>query len=72
MISYNIYSLEYRRAFLACRKHRIDLNFIVEHNSDLFLENVGRFVEQIPEVDHLTLFLSGIGCVFMGLAAFFC
>jgi elongator complex protein 1 len=64
-----VHSLEYRKAFLACRKHRIDLNFLVEHNTRLFSENVGSFVDQIPEVDHLTLFLSGIGCAFMRLAA---
>jgi elongator complex protein 1 len=69
MLKFTAWSTE--KAFLACRKHRIDLNFLVEHNSNLFSENVGRFVDQIPEVDHLTLFLSGIGCAFMRLAASF-
>ncbi|KAJ3564648.1 hypothetical protein NP233_g8162 [Leucocoprinus birnbaumii] len=52
---------EYRKAFFACRKHRIDLNVIVEHDRARFLQNVASFVEQVHEVDHLNLFLTTIG-----------
>ncbi|KAF9047491.1 pol II transcription elongation factor [Panaeolus papilionaceus] len=51
----------YRKAFFACRKHRIDLNVIVEHNLTKFKEDIPSFIEQIPEVDHLNLFLTLIG-----------
>ncbi|KAG5650449.1 hypothetical protein H0H81_012203 [Sphagnurus paluster] len=51
----------YRKAFFACRKHRIDLNVLVDHDQDKFLERVSSFVEQIEEVDHINLFLSGLG-----------
>lgn len=52
---------EYRKAFFACRKHRIDLNIIVEHDRERFLKNVATFVEQVHEVDHLNLFLTSVG-----------
>ncbi|KAF5365923.1 hypothetical protein D9758_006686 [Tetrapyrgos nigripes] len=52
---------QYRKAFLACRKHRIDLNFLVKHNQVAFLQNLSAFVEQVHEVDHINLFLTSIG-----------
>ncbi|KAG5640485.1 hypothetical protein DXG03_008338, partial [Asterophora parasitica] len=51
----------YRKAFFACRKHRIDLNVLVDHDQAKFLERISSFVEQIHEVDHINLFLSGLG-----------
>ncbi|KIY69796.1 IkappaB kinase complex, IKAP component [Cylindrobasidium torrendii FP15055 ss-10] len=54
-------SLQYRKAFMACRKHRIDLNVIVEHDRDAFLKHVGEFVDQVHEVDHINLFLTSVG-----------
>ncbi|KIL68708.1 hypothetical protein M378DRAFT_8174 [Amanita muscaria Koide BX008] len=51
----------YRKAFLSCRKHRIDLTVIVDHNQKAFFENVGSFVEQIHEVDYINLFLTVVG-----------
>ncbi|KAG6839915.1 hypothetical protein C0991_010395 [Blastosporella zonata] len=51
----------YRKAFFACRKHRIDLNVLVDHDEAKFLERISSFVEQIHEVDHINLFLSGLG-----------
>ncbi|KAF9262678.1 pol II transcription elongation factor [Marasmius fiardii PR-910] len=52
---------QYRKAFLSCRKHRIDLNFLVGHNQDAFLEGLSSFVEQLHEVDYINLFLTSIG-----------
>ncbi|KAK7472275.1 putative elongator complex protein 1 [Stygiomarasmius scandens] len=52
---------QYRKAFLSCRKHRVDLNFLVEHNQEAFLENLHAFVEQVHEVDHINLFLTSVG-----------
>ncbi|KAF9432452.1 hypothetical protein BGZ76_010790 [Entomortierella beljakovae] len=49
---------DYKTAFLTCRKHRIDLNLLYDHNPKAFMENVAEFVKQIKEVDHLNLFLS--------------
>ncbi|KAJ6497417.1 pol II transcription elongation factor [Mycena sanguinolenta] len=52
---------QYRKAFLSCRKHRIDLNALVEHDHTAFLENLPLFIEQVHEVDHINLFLTGVG-----------
>ncbi|KAF8594643.1 IkappaB kinase complex, IKAP component [Ceratobasidium sp. AG-I] len=52
---------EFRKAFLACRKHRVDLHVLVEFASNIFKEDPARFVDQVPEVDYLNLFLTGLG-----------
>ncbi|KAF9463531.1 pol II transcription elongation factor [Collybia nuda] len=51
----------YRKAFFACRKHRIDLNVLVDHDQETFLTRISSFVEQIHEVDHINLLLAGLG-----------
>ncbi|KAI9485105.1 IKI3 family-domain-containing protein [Zychaea mexicana] len=53
-------NLNYRSAFIICRKNRIDLNVLCDENPESFYENIPRFIEQIPEVDHLNLFLSNL------------
>ena len=55
------YSGNYRKAFFACRKHRIDLNVIVDQSPETLLTKISSFVDQIPEVDHLNLFLASLG-----------
>ncbi|ORY54599.1 IKI3 family-domain-containing protein [Leucosporidium creatinivorum] len=50
----------YRAAFLACRRHRIDLNILYDHDPASFKANLADFVAQVKEVDHLNLFLSGL------------
>ncbi|KAF8522598.1 IkappaB kinase complex IKAP component [Hysterangium stoloniferum] len=52
---------DYRTAFLACRKHRVDLNVLVQLDPDAFENNVDSFVEQLDDVDYINLFLSGLG-----------
>ncbi|CAH1762567.1 10141_t:CDS:10, partial [Entrophospora sp. SA101] len=51
---------DYLSAFIACRKHRIDLNILYDHAPNLFLKNVQSFVTQIANVDFLNLFLSNL------------
>ena len=53
----------YRKAFVACRKHRIDLNVIVDHDRAAFMSRLASFVEQVDDVDHINLFLTSLGCV---------
>ena len=45
---------------MACRKHRIDLNILYDHDPKSFLNNVESFVNQIKKVDYLNLFLSNL------------
>ncbi len=51
---------DYRSAFLHCRTHRIDLNIIYDLAPETFLNSIPEFVKQIPEVDYLNLFISGL------------
>ncbi|CAG8447568.1 10999_t:CDS:10 [Ambispora leptoticha] len=53
-------SLDYRSAFILCRKHKLDFNILYDHAPDTFLGNVKTFVEQVSEVDYLNLFLSSL------------
>ena len=49
---------KYRKAFLACRNHRVDMNFLYDHAPEQFLKDIGLFVDQVKKVDHIDLFLS--------------
>ena len=53
----------YRKAFLACRKHRIDLNVIVDRDPKLFRERLPFFVEQVGDIDYINLFLTNLAFV---------
>ncbi|THH05467.1 hypothetical protein EW145_g4776 [Phellinidium pouzarii] len=61
VVKQDIEAGDYKKAFLACRKHRLDLNILVEHNPAAFLENIPSFVDQIEDVDYLNLFLTNLG-----------
>lgn len=45
---------------MACRRHRIDLNILYDHEPKSFLSNVELFVNQVENVDYLNLFLSSL------------
>lgn len=49
---------KYRKAFLACRNHRVDMNILHDHAPQQFISNVSLFVEQVQKVEHIDLFLS--------------
>lgn len=57
----NLFRRHYRKAFLACRKHRIDLGVIVDDSFEQFTDGLDLFVSEITEVDHINLFLANIG-----------
>ncbi|CAG8433717.1 10419_t:CDS:10 [Diversispora eburnea] len=52
--------LDYKSAYIDCRKHRIDLNILYDHSPETFLKNVRSFVLQVEKVDYLNLFLSNL------------
>ncbi|KAG9294044.1 hypothetical protein G9A89_000666, partial [Geosiphon pyriformis] len=52
--------LEYRSAFMICRKHKLDFNILYDHAPESFLEHIQEFVAQVSEVEYLNLFLSNI------------
>ena len=55
------YSQNYLKAFSACRKHRIDMNVIVDHDQAAFFNGLSSFIEQVDDVDHINLFLTSLG-----------
>lgn len=50
----------YQEAFLLMRKHRIDLNFLYDHNPQLFMQNLDKFVAEVDNIEYLNLFISGL------------
>ena len=42
------------------RKQRINLNVIVDHDPGLFKNNVGKFLEDIPNADKLCVFIADL------------
>ncbi|KAI8866080.1 IkappaB kinase complex, IKAP component, partial [Ramicandelaber brevisporus] len=51
---------EYGNAFVACRKHRVDLNIIIDHNPSKFISEVNMVVDQLRTADSLNLLISNI------------
>ena len=49
---------KYKKAFLACRNHRVDMNILHDHAPQKFLGNVDKFIDQLRKVEHIDLFLS--------------
>lgn len=52
---------------MACRKHRVDLHVLVDYAPNIFTSDPKKFIDQVPEVDHLNLFLTGLGYVDQGV-----
>ena len=48
---------------MTCRKHRIDLNVIIDREPKLFIERLSSFIEQVHDVDYINLFLTNLGSV---------
>lgn len=54
----DINNKNYRKAFLACRNQRVDMNILHDHDPQQFLSSVGLFIDQVKNVEHIDLFLS--------------
>ncbi|KAL8694552.1 MAG: hypothetical protein Q9218_000808 [Villophora microphyllina] len=50
----------YKKAFLACRNQRVDMNILHDHQPDQFISDVSLFIDQIKKVEHVDLFLSSL------------
>lgn len=55
-----IEDMNYSRAFSYCRTQRVDMNILHDHKPDQFLANVGLFLDQLKNISHIDLFLSGL------------
>ena len=50
----------YKDAMTILRKQRINLNVIVDHDPNLFKNNVGKFLQDIPNEDRLSVFIADL------------
>ncbi|WVR09089.1 hypothetical protein IAU60_006151 [Kwoniella sp. DSM 27419] len=60
VVKQDVLSGKYRNALLQCRKHRLDLNILYDLDPARFMANLKDFVQQVPEVDYLNLFVSAL------------
>lgn len=49
---------KYKKALMACRAHRVDMNILHDHAPDQFLASIESFIEQVHKIEHIDLFLS--------------
>ncbi|KAL0263264.1 putative elongator complex protein 1 [Diplodia seriata] len=49
---------KYKRAFMACRNQRVDMNILHDHMPDQFMTNIQLFLDQLKKFTHVDLFLS--------------
>ena len=54
----NIAAKQYRKGFLACRNHRVDMNILHDHHPQQFMSSVGLFIDQVKKIEWIDLFLS--------------
>ena len=54
----SITSKNYKRAFFACRNHRVDMNILHDYAPVQFMSSVALFVDQVKKKEHIDLFLS--------------
>ncbi|KAL8824450.1 MAG: hypothetical protein Q9170_008152, partial [Blastenia crenularia] len=59
-IRQSIEEKKYKKAFLACRNQRVDMNIIHDHRPEQFVANIDLFIDQIKKVAHIDLFLSSL------------
>ncbi|KAF2155672.1 IkappaB kinase complex, IKAP component [Myriangium duriaei CBS 260.36] len=53
-----IIAKNYRKAFFACRNHRVDMNILHDYSPTQFMDCVSLFVDQVKKPVHIDLFLS--------------
>lgn len=49
---------DYKRAFLACQSHQVDLNLLHDYRPDRFMENIELFIDQLKKASRVDEFLS--------------
>lgn len=53
----HIEALEYRKAFLACQKHQVDLNILYDHDPERWSANVEAFITQLKKASRIDEFI---------------
>lgn len=54
----SIANKKYKRAFMACRNQRVDMNILHDHMPEQFMASVQLFIDQLKNFAHVDLFLS--------------
>ena len=49
---------DYKKAFLACQSHQVDLNLLHDYRPDIFMENIELFIDQLKKPSRIDEFLS--------------
>lgn len=49
---------KYKRAFMACRNQRVDMNILHDHMPEQFMASIQLFLDQLKKFTHVDLFLS--------------
>lgn len=56
----DIEKTQYGKAFKLLRQHKIDINLIYDVNPEKFMQNIGKFVKEVKQVDYLDLFINSL------------
>ncbi|KAK3714213.1 putative elongator complex protein 1 [Vermiconidia calcicola] len=51
---------DYKKAFLICRTHRVDMSILHDYAPAQFMHDVGLFVKQVKKAEYIDLFLSSL------------
>lgn len=51
---------DYKKAFLTCRSHRVDMNILHDYAPGQFMLDVELFVKQVKKTEYIDLFLSSL------------
>ena len=54
----NIDRQQYKKAFLACRNHRVDMNILHDYKPRQFLEDIPLIIKQLSKAEFIDLLLS--------------
>lgn len=65
----SIEARNYKKAFLACRNNRVDLNLLHDYAPAQFLECIELLVSQLKEIEYIDLVLSQLRCALTVSAA---
>ncbi|TKA71477.1 hypothetical protein B0A55_06939 [Friedmanniomyces simplex] len=59
-IRQSITNRNYKKAFLTCRTHRVDMNILHDYAPEQFMQDVALFLKQVKKVEYIDLFLSSL------------
>ena len=51
---------DYKKAFLTCRTHRVDMNILYDYAPVQFMRDVETFIKQVKKMEYIDLFLSSL------------